>query len=333
MIVSICIPTLNRSKYLEIALKSIFSLKHNQDNFQICISNNNSDEDYTNIENLITKNSKEWKIKYKKHDKRLELDNNIQYVTSMAEGEYVYYLGDDDLFITEDLIKLLNLLQKEKPDLLVFNSNVINKDGEIISICNNFELKKYTNAFDAFKDLQTKCTFGSILVKRVHLDLEEFKRYYGSSHAYGYVYWIKFLNEDKKYNIVVPDFPCSCIRAAEKNYNFIKVWYRDIPFGLSIYFRYLEAPENKLYVYNVLKKIKKYIFSVKFIARELYNGAKRNDFYVINPVFTNSIRFNLNYLIAFFIVKVKIYTFLKKIKIKVKNESCITSRWIRNKNK
>jgi len=92
---SIRIPSLNRKTYLLQALRSILESPQHLDRLEICVSNNCSDEDYTDIENFL-------KLypcaKYMRHMRRLSLDENMHSCVKEAVGEYVFYLGDDDFF-------------------------------------------------------------------------------------------------------------------------------------------------------------------------------------------------------------------------------------------
>ena len=67
MILSICIPTYNRISQLDNCLNSILISKKNVDdfNFEICISDNNSEE---NTKEVIQKYNKELKIKFHRNE-------------------------------------------------------------------------------------------------------------------------------------------------------------------------------------------------------------------------------------------------------------------------
>ncbi|WP_182970704.1 glycosyltransferase family 2 protein [Aeromonas veronii] len=50
MKISICIPTLNRPQYLMEGIKSIYNQQHYTFDFEVCISNNASDADYSEVD-------------------------------------------------------------------------------------------------------------------------------------------------------------------------------------------------------------------------------------------------------------------------------------------
>ncbi len=110
MILSICIPTYNRVNQLDNCLNSILISKKKVDNFnfEICISDNCSEED---TESIIKKYNKELTIKYNRNEKNFGFAINGIKTVSMAKGEYSWMIGDDDLILPKTLLKLKNLLQ------------------------------------------------------------------------------------------------------------------------------------------------------------------------------------------------------------------------------
>jgi len=110
MLLSICIPTYNRINQLDNCLNSILISKKNAPNFdfEICISDNNSQED---TESIIKKYNKNLKIKFNKNEKNLGFALNGIKTINMAEGEYSWMIGNDDLILPKTLFKLKNLLQ------------------------------------------------------------------------------------------------------------------------------------------------------------------------------------------------------------------------------
>ena len=110
MILSICIPTYNRINQLDNCLNSILISKKNVDNFnfEICISDNCSEED---PESIIKKYNKELTIKYNRNEKNFGFAINGIKTISMAEGEFSWMIGSDDLILPKTLSKLKNLLQ------------------------------------------------------------------------------------------------------------------------------------------------------------------------------------------------------------------------------
>jgi len=111
MILSICIPTYNRINQLDNCLNSILISKKKVGNFdfEVCISDNNSEE---NTESIIKKYKQELTIKYNKNKENLGFALNGIKTVSMASGEFSWMIGDDDLVLPETLTKLKDVLKK-----------------------------------------------------------------------------------------------------------------------------------------------------------------------------------------------------------------------------
>ena len=109
MLLSICIPTYNRVQNLEDCLNSIkiSNISQNNLDFEVCISDNGSLEDPSKI---VEKFKKFFKIKFNRNNKNLGFALNAIKTVSMAEGEYVWMIGNDDLLLPRTLEKLKTLL-------------------------------------------------------------------------------------------------------------------------------------------------------------------------------------------------------------------------------
>ena len=162
--------------------------------------------------------------------------------------------------------------------------------------------------------MRDKGTFGSILVKKVHLNNSYFISLYGSSHAYG-CYWLSILNDyfDNS-KIIIPDFECVYLRAAEKNYVPIVVYYRDIPFEMALYSRYLNFGRPQMLNSAYSKKIENILTSIRFIAGFVDQGARIHDIQSINPIISTKFSFIVKFYLARCIVRSGVYLALKKTK-------------------
>ena len=124
MLISICIPTYNRSQSLLNCLNSL-SLQTNHD-FEVCISDNCSNDD---IESFIEPYKKKLKIKFSKNTENLGAALNFLKVASMAENEFVWFIGDDDLLMPNAVEDITNLINKNRDcDFFWVNSNHLNSD-------------------------------------------------------------------------------------------------------------------------------------------------------------------------------------------------------------
>jgi len=109
MQISICIPTYNRASHLADCLNSIISCSLKSTlKFQVCVSDNHStDETYDVVRNAQSSLN----ILYHKNTRNLGRVRNYLNVVNMAEGEFIWLIGDDDLlmpYAIEALCKLID---------------------------------------------------------------------------------------------------------------------------------------------------------------------------------------------------------------------------------
>ena len=124
MLISICIPTYNRPESLLNCLNSL-ALQTNK-NFEVCISDNCSKE---NIKKLIRPYKKKLKIKYQRNKKNLGFALNLLKVSLMAKGDFIWFLGNDDLLVNNAIAKLSFLIKKNKNcDFFWINSYYLNAE-------------------------------------------------------------------------------------------------------------------------------------------------------------------------------------------------------------
>ena len=137
MILSICIPTYNRASYLINCLQSIIksNLNSNYD-IQVCISDNHSTD---NTENIIKNAQSELNIKYSRNNSNLGIARNFLKVVSMADGDFVWIIGDDDLLLPYSIERLCKLIS-DHPDVDFFYVNSFQLAAEY--------LDKFTRPFD-----------------------------------------------------------------------------------------------------------------------------------------------------------------------------------------
>jgi glycosyltransferase involved in cell wall biosynthesis len=122
VLISVCIPTYNRPHSLLNTLNSL-TLQTNK-NFEVCISDNCSK---TNIEKLIKPFRKKLKIKFQKNNKNLGFAINLLKVSKIARGEFIWFLGDDDLLVKNAISDLNKLIKKNKNcDFFWINSYYLN---------------------------------------------------------------------------------------------------------------------------------------------------------------------------------------------------------------
>ena len=107
MLLSICIPTYNRPESLDNCLNNL--AKQKVKNFEVCISDNCSKID---VKKIIKPYKKNLKIKFQRNNKNLGFALNLLKVSKMAKGEYIWFIGDDDLLVPGAIKHLLGLIKK-----------------------------------------------------------------------------------------------------------------------------------------------------------------------------------------------------------------------------
>jgi glycosyltransferase involved in cell wall biosynthesis len=240
---SICIPTLNRPELLLQSLNSILCESSMLDQLEICISNNGSDADYTAVEQLLDAHAGRCSIKYVRHAKRLPLDENHHCVKRLATADYIYFLGDDDFFLRDELPRLLELIGNTQPDLAIFNGLQIDDHNTYLGPHFSLPPRVYTSVEQAFRDLRDKGSFGSVLVRTDLLMDADFVRLYGTDHAYGCFWLSLFRMSDREEipKILVPTFPGVALRAGKKTYNHIDVYFNKIPRWMAVHQELLQG--------------------------------------------------------------------------------------------
>jgi glycosyltransferase involved in cell wall biosynthesis len=108
MKLTISIPTYNRAEHLANCLNSIILCNSQSDlKFQVCISDNNSTDD---TEEVVRHAQSAIEIKYHKNTSNLGIPRNFLNVVSMADGDFVWLIGDDDLLMPNAIYELYKLI-------------------------------------------------------------------------------------------------------------------------------------------------------------------------------------------------------------------------------
>ena len=124
-LVSICVPTYNRSNLIGELLDSI--LKQTYTNFEIIITDNS---DNLKTKNLIEVKYKDERIKYFKNEKNLGMDGNTLKNLNLVSGDFFSFTPDDDVWIDKyKLEKQVNILNKTNLDCCFSNTLHIFQNG------------------------------------------------------------------------------------------------------------------------------------------------------------------------------------------------------------
>lgn len=110
-IISICIPTRNRLQYLLPLLKSIDT---HYEGLEICISDNGDEESYDEISAALTRND----LKYRFDPVRRGVSGNFENTLSLATGEFIGFLGDDDV-VGPGLLDVVDFARRHGIDCVI----------------------------------------------------------------------------------------------------------------------------------------------------------------------------------------------------------------------
>ena len=133
---AICIPNYNRLEKLERLLLAVAGqiLQYSLENMvEICVSDDCSLEDPTNLVCSIQGKYPDVAIRYKRNDVNRGMDHNFLSSVLLSDSLYCWIIGNDDL-PTEDGIKIAvdSLVEKkESVDILVTPFDVLGKDDEV----------------------------------------------------------------------------------------------------------------------------------------------------------------------------------------------------------
>ncbi|ASA55968.1 glycosyltransferase family 2 protein [Vibrio gazogenes] len=305
---SICIPTLNRPYYLFKALYSIYHQEESIIPFEICISNNFSDYDYTEVELYIQQlNEKHRNIKYVKQEERLSLDKHMHFVINMSEGDYVYLLGDDDYFKKNAFI-ILDKLIHDDIDLAVVNANWIDGKGKLISPVHSEPVNiEGLSKYEKYLHLYNKCTYGALLIRKSLFSDNNFKKLYNTSHAYG-CFWIELLNNDTPRKITYQSGNvCVNLRAAEKSYNLVDVIFNDVNLFFVELINSINSEEGKDAVLEAYRQYKESNSSIRFLCGLQKRGVAISQMKYTNNN-DNSLVFKVKKLLSYAIFKLLVLT-------------------------
>ncbi|MEL0011615.1 MAG: glycosyltransferase family A protein, partial [Bacteroidota bacterium] len=128
-LISIVIPSNNKTELLDRAVQSIVSDVGWDATFEICISDNSSSD--TTGQLILEKWSHRSDITYRRSLDALSLDENVNMAVTIGSGEYTWIFGDDDVLAPKFLEYLKNYLMQHKPDILIINSSSFDDDGVI----------------------------------------------------------------------------------------------------------------------------------------------------------------------------------------------------------
>lgn len=125
-LLTIAIPTYNRSSFLDLCLSQIFKqIGKNEYLVEILISNNSSTDNTDEIVNKYI--SSGFAISYLNNNVNLGGDRNFIQCFDRSNGKYVLILGDDDILLDGSIRTILGILKNNEFGIVHFNAyNFVN---------------------------------------------------------------------------------------------------------------------------------------------------------------------------------------------------------------
>ncbi|WP_223069523.1 glycosyltransferase family 2 protein [Paenibacillus caui] len=132
-LVSILIPTFNRPDYFELALRS--ALNQTYPTIEIVVSDNSTDNLTEQVVARYQSMPRGSVIRYYRNPENIGPLANQQKILNLAQGEFINYLNDDDLFHPQKIEKMMRHMIS-RPDVVLVASQrrVIDKKGNRIYV-------------------------------------------------------------------------------------------------------------------------------------------------------------------------------------------------------
>jgi glycosyltransferase involved in cell wall biosynthesis len=118
---SVCITTYNRSKWLAVNLGNLFRIsKGLRDQVEIIICDNFSSDQTPDV---VSQFLGQKNFLYQRNSANVGMLGNLSQTVSLARGNYIWLLGDDDFLHDGALEKILDVIERASPDLININYN------------------------------------------------------------------------------------------------------------------------------------------------------------------------------------------------------------------
>ena len=126
--VSIVLPTYNRSKYIRESIDSIMAQTFH-DWELIVIDDCSSDETYSIVKEYAKSDGR---ISILRNDKHIKLPASLNRGFAVAKGEYLTWTSDDNIYKPKALERLVQSFDREEIGLVFSAMDIINANGKII---------------------------------------------------------------------------------------------------------------------------------------------------------------------------------------------------------
>lgn len=221
MLLSICIPTFNREKYLKENIDEIISqiVELPPNTVEICISDNASTDSTKELIYYYVNKYPQLTIRYNLNNINLGADRNFIIAMQMATGSYSWLIGSDDVIVLDSINEILNYLNHNREiGIILFNrincsinmepwstkdqSTFLREDieNQIFDFSKRFEEKYYYTLCRSFGGV---FSFISSVVYSTNaiVSIPICEKAIGTNYSFLY-YWLKYLKTGKKVHYI-----------------------------------------------------------------------------------------------------------------------------------
>jgi glycosyltransferase involved in cell wall biosynthesis len=241
--IDILIPTFNRSNFLKKNLDHIaiqINTSKNSNTFNIIISDNASSDDTEKIIGIFIMENPGIHIKYNRNEINTGLEKNMVKLLSLANNEFVLWIGDDD-YLADGYLKFLvekiNII--DDLGLVIPGLQSLNKNGKYL--IGRKESFKHINLSPGYENTLNYShlahQMSGLLMKRESL-LKDYLLTPEYRNPYLFIYFAA--NRMLKYNsIYAPEFKTTIVTYNEKDWRYNQVGLLD-----EVYKSYLALKDN-----------------------------------------------------------------------------------------
>ena len=262
-LLTIIIPTYNRSKLLDVSLRQMNELRK-MFLFDLIVCNNASTDDTSHVLRMWEKHITNFRVV--NHKENIFYDRNVASGYMLVETDYCWVLGDSNIIEIQDMKKVMAMLEYQKPQALIINDSWDSiKNMDCV----------YTDANSLLHDLGWYTTLlCSCIIHKDFLSKERCERYYDSGFIHEGVFYdyLAFLEKVKVY--LLPSVHIKPILMDKSGTSwrktpflvFGKKWYA---FIMSLPYKY--SLENKLYCIKQ-HEAHRHIFSPRLLLKNKWFG-------------------------------------------------------------
>ncbi|WP_100188631.1 glycosyltransferase family 2 protein [Marinomonas sp. BSi20584] len=254
--ISIVIPVYNGRKYIEESISSCLLQDYPGELEVIVVDDGSKEPSCDIINNFVLLNDN---IKYYKNDVNRGLMYTNNYAFSLVSGEYVVFLGQDDVLKPSHLKLLERKLYNNLKAFVWCNSEVIDSNGQFVKMSLNDKMQFLKTYLSKYFILKSNFISSTGLMMRVSA-LKSVGGWPTGFRNFGeWELWVLLIS---KYDIVYSDEICSKYRRHGNNIsNFTE--YETLPVDVAEYYKHCKSKAQEIVIKKrLVSKIRLFIFNL-----------------------------------------------------------------------